>query len=240
MPATLSAKSVVSELKSLGKDSYKKVMLNHGAQEPIYGVAISELKKIQKRASGTNHALALDLWNTGVYDAMYLAALLADDEQMGPRDLQRWVDSASSKALWEYSVPWVASGSPHGWKQALKWIDSRKENEAAAGWSTLGGIVSVREDADLDLALLRKLLARVETEIHSAPNRARYTMLGFVISVGCYVKPLTAEALAVGKRIGKVEIDMGDTSCKVPGVAEYIAKVKARGSLGKKRKSVKC
>jgi len=240
MPAALTAKSVVAELKTLGKDSYKKVMLVHGVQEPIYGVAISELKKIQKRAGGTNHALALDLWDTGVYDAMYLAALLADDAQMGARDLQRWVASASSKPLWEYSVPWVASGSPEGWKQALKWIDSRKENEAAAGWGTLAGIVAVRADADLDLALLKKLLARVEKEIRTAPNRVRYVMNAFVISVGSYVRPLTSEALALGKRLGKVEVDMGDTSCKVPGIVEYIGKVKARGNWGKKRKSIKC
>ena len=240
MAAALTAKSVVAELKTLGKDSYKKVMLVHGVQEPIYGVAISELKKIQKRAGGTNHALALELWDTGIYDARYLAALMADDAQMSPRDLQRWVTSASSKPLWEYSVPWVASGSPEGWKQALKWIDSRKENEAAAGWGTLAGIVAIRADADLDLALLKKLLARVEKEIATAPNRVRYVMNAFVIAVGSYVKPLTTEALALGKRLGKVEVDMGDTACKVPGIVEYIGKVKARGNWGKKRKSIKC
>jgi hypothetical protein len=240
MPATLSAKAVVSELKTLGKPSYRKVMLAHGAREPLHGVSIADMKQIQKRAGGTNHALALELWDTGVYDAMYLAALLADDAQMGPRDLQHWVDGANCKMLWEYAVPWVACGSPQGWKQALKWIDSRKEHEAAAGWATLGGIVSVRPDEELDLAALKKLLARVEQDIHAAPNRARYAMNSFVISVGCYVKSLTGEALAVGKRVGKVEVDMGDTACKVPVVADSIAKVKARGAIGKKRKDVKC
>ena len=240
MPVTHTAKSIVEELRGLGKESYKKVMLTHGAREPIHGVAISELKKIQKRAGGTNHELALDLWNTGIYDAMYLAALLADDTRMEPRSLKHWISGAYCPGLSEYSVPWVASGSPHGWDMALKWIDSKKENEAAAGWSTLASIVSVRPDAQLDLEALRKLMARVEKEIHKAPNRVRYVMNGFVIAVGCYVKPLTAEALAVGKRMGKVEVDMAGTSCKVPGVAEYIAKAKARGSHGKKRKSAKC
>jgi len=240
MPATLTAKSVVAELKSLGKDSYKKVMLNHGAKEPIYGVAISELKKIQKRAGGTNHPLALELWDSGVYDAMYLAALLADDARMAARDLQHWVAGANCKTLWEYSVPWVASGSPDGWKQALKWIDSKKEHEAAAGWGTLGCIVAMREDAELDLAQLKKLMARVEKEVRTAPNRVRYVMNAFIIAVGSYVKPLTTEALALAKRLGRIEVDMGDTACKVPDVAEYIGKVKARGNWGKKRKSIKC
>ncbi len=240
MPATLTAKSIVAELKSLGSASYKKTMQVHGAKEPIYGVKISDLKVIQKRAGGTNHALALELWDTGVYDAMYLAALMADDSQMGPRDLQRWVDGANCPMLQEYSVAWVAAGSPRGWETALKWIDSRKDNEAVAGWNTLAGIVSVRPDSELDLAALKKLLARVEREIGTAPNRVRYVMNAFVIAVGSSVKGLAAEALAAGKRIGKVEVDMGGTDCKVPGIVESIGKAKARGALGKKRKRVKC
>lgn len=46
--------------------------------------------------------------------------------------------------------------------------------------------------------------------------------------------------MAAGKTIGDVYVDMGNTSCKVPPIVEYIQKVKARGSLGKKRKTVKC
>ena len=240
MPATLTAKSILAELPALGSASYKKVMLVHGAREPIHGVKIEDLKKFQKRAGGTNHDLALELWDSGVYDAMYLAALMADDARMGKQDLQRWLAGASSPSLAEYSVPWVAAGSPHGWDVALKWIDSRKEHEAAAGWNTLAGIVAVRPDEELDLAQLRKLLARVEKGIAAAPNRVKYTMNGFVIAVGCHVKPLTADALRTGKALGKVEVDMGGTACKVPDVAGYIAKARARGALGKKRKSVKC
>src|SRR5262249_43652940 len=154
------------------------------------------------RAGGTNHALALELWDSGVYDAMYLAGLLADDAQMKPKDLQRWLSGATSPTLAEYTVPWVACGSAHGWDVAMKWIDSKDERTAAAGWNTLAGLVSLVSDEKLDVAALKKLLARVEKQIHGAPNRARYTMNAFVIAVGSYVKPLSAEAVATGKRIG--------------------------------------
>ena len=142
--------------------------------------------------------------------------------------------------LVEYSVPWVAGGSPHGWTLGLKWIDSKDERTASAGWNTLTGVVSLTPDEDLDLPALKQLLARVEKQIHTAPNRVRYTMNGFVIALGSYVKPLTAEAIATGKRIGAVEVDMGGTSCKVPSAVEYIGKVKAKGAIGKKKKGVKC
>jgi 3-methyladenine DNA glycosylase AlkD len=60
----MTAEQIVQELKSLGQDSYKKVLLNHGIQEPCYGVKIEEMKKIQKRIK-KDYQLALDLYNTG-------------------------------------------------------------------------------------------------------------------------------------------------------------------------------
>jgi len=68
----------------------------------------------------------------------------------------------------------------------------------------------------------------------------RFTMNGFVIAVGSYVRELTAKATEIGDKIGKINVDMGGTACKVPLAAEYIQKVKDRGSLGKKRKSARC
>ena len=62
----------------------------------------------------------------------------------------------------------------------------------------------------------------------------------FVIALGSYVKSLTSDALSAAKEIGEVFVDMGNTACKVPDAAANIKKVKTHGSLGKKRKTVKC
>ena len=235
----MTAEAILAELKPLGKDSYKKILLNHGVREPVYGVSVENLKKIQKRIK-KDHDLALALYDTGVYDAMYLAGLIADDARMTKKDLQRWVDRANGNQLCAFTVPWVAAGSPHGWDLATKWIDSKKEHEAIAGWATLGGIVSVAADDDLDLAALKRLLKRVQDTIHQQPDAVRYQMNGFVIAVGSYVAPLSDLALQTGERIGTVTVDVGDTACKVPFAPDYIRKVRQRGAVGKKRKTAGC
>ncbi len=236
---TMSAAAILAELKSLGSDSIKNVLMKHGARVPFFGVKVADLKRIQKRIK-KDYQLALDLYATGNSDAMYLAGLIADDEKMTKKDLQRWADGAYWSMLTGYTVPWVAAGSLHGWELALKWIDSTKENVASVGWCTLGCIVSMEDDADLDVAALKKLLDRVEKEIHRHSTRLAYAMNTFLISVGAYVNPLSAEAVAAAKRIGKVECDMGDTSCRVPYAPDYIKKCIARGSLKKKKKTCKC
>ena len=84
-----SATQILEELKPLGSDSYKRVIFKHGVKEPCYGVKIGDMQKIVKRIK-MDYQLALDLYDTGVYDAMYLAGLIADDARMSKDDLQRW------------------------------------------------------------------------------------------------------------------------------------------------------
>lgn len=233
------AQDILDELRRLGSAGYKKILFNHGIQEPCFGVKVSDLKVIQKRIK-KDYQLALDLYATGVYDAMYLAGLIADDAKMTRADLERWVQNSTHFALAGSTIPWVAAGSPSGWELALEWIDSPKEFVAAAGWGTLGSIVSIKPDTALDLPALKMLLKRVQREIHAAPDRVRYQMNHFLIAVGAYVAPLTEEAIATGEKIGKVTADLGDNACEVPYAPDYIRKIAARGSIGKKRKSAKC
>ena len=98
----------------------------------------------------------------------------------------------------------------------------------------------MQADDQLDLAGIESLLRRVEDHVHSSPNRVRYSMNGFVISVGGYVLPLQKRAKDAAKKIGKVHVDVGPTDCKVPSAVEYIDKMIARGNTGKKRKTMKC
>jgi len=235
----MTAPEIVAELAKLGSESTKSVLLKHGAKEPFYGVKIEDLKKIQKRVK-KDHKLALELYDTGISDAMYLAAFVAEPEKMTRADLKKWAKKAYWNMLSSYSVPWVAAESRFGAELAREWIESDQELIAICGWSTFASIVGITPDADLDFVELEQLLGRVAAEIHTAPNRVRYTMNGFVIAVGGSVAPLTAKAKATAKAIGKVTVDMGDTSCKVPNALEYIAKIESRGKLGAKRKTAMC
>jgi 3-methyladenine DNA glycosylase AlkD len=235
----MTADEIVEELKPLGSDAYKNVLRKHGVPEPLFGVKVEDLKKIQKRIK-KDYRLALELYDTGIYDAMYLAGLIADDPKMTKKDLRHWVKKASCPTLSEYTVAWVAAESAHGRELALEWIESEEERVAASGWATLCGLVAITDDAELDLTELKRLLQRVQKTIHQQPNRVRCVMNNFVIAVGSYVKPLTDVALQAAAQIGPVTVDMGGTACRVPSGSEYIHKVQKRGAIGKKRKTMKC
>lgn len=235
----MTAAEIIEQIRPLGLESYKKVMFKHGAVEPLFGVKIEELKKIQKKIK-KDYQLALDLYDTGIYDAMYLAGLIADDEKMTKKDLRKWIKKAHCPGIQEYTVPWVAAEGLYGWEMALEWIESKEEGVAAAGWQTLSSLVSIKDNSELDLEALAKLLEQIPKKIHKQPNRVRYTMNGFVIAVGSYVSELSDLAIKTAEAVGEVYVNMGETECKVPSAPEYIEKAKKRGSLTKKRKSAKC
>jgi 3-methyladenine DNA glycosylase AlkD len=230
---------VLAKLEALGSESTRKIHEKHGARQPFFGVKVADLKKLQKELKN-DQSLAMELYETGNADAMYLAGLMADGSAMSKKQLQSWAEKAYWHTLSEYVVPWVTSESAYGHELAMQWIDDKREHIAAAGWCTLSGLVAIKEDKDLDLKELQSLLERVQKTIHTAPNRVRYTMNGFIISVGGYVSALTAKAIETGKKVGAVQVDMGGTACQVPSAPDYIKKMKDKGYIGKKRKTIKC
>ena len=229
---------IMSQLKKKGSAQTRKIYTNHGADANMFGVKVADLKVIAKSIKGQQE-LACNLYDTGNADAMYLAGLVASGKQMSKQQLNKWARDAKWYMVAEYTVPFVACEHEAAVELATKWMKSKTESVSAAGWATYAGVLSTRPNDDLDLKQIRELLKKVENDIDSAKNRVRYTMNGFVIAVGAYVEPLLKQAKATAKKIGKVDVDMGGTACKVPLATEYIAKIESMGKIGKKRKSIK-
>ncbi|RJX41595.1 DNA alkylation repair protein [Paenibacillus pinisoli] len=230
---------LMQRLQELGSEQTKRTFLRHGAMEPLFGVKVGDLKKLVKYVK-EDRELAVRLYASGNSDAMYLAGLSIDPKQVSKELLRQWADEAYWYMIAEYTVAGVAAESPYARELALEWIDSPEEMKAACGWSTYAGYVSITPDSKLPMEEIRRLLARVRSDIHNEKNRARYAMNGFVISVGTYVRELHEDAIETGRAIGKVHVDVGDTACKVPLAEDYIAKISNRGKVGVKKKTCIC
>ncbi len=235
----MNVKEVMASLEKMGTAQTKKTFLNHGAVEPFFGVKVGDMKSIVKKVK-KDYELALGLFATGNSDAMYLAGLISDPAKMTKKDLQNWAENASWNMISEYSVAWTTAESPFALEMAHKWIKSKEEKIACAGWNTYASYLSITEDSLLDKNDIKSLIDHVAKNILASPNRVRYCMNAFVISAGGYVPSLTAHAIKIAEKIGGVTVDMGGTSCQVPSAVTYIEKMVARGMGQKKRKTAKC
>lgn len=222
----------------MGSESTKKMMMRHGAREPYFGVKIGDMKAIEKRVK-KDYALSLALYETGNSDAMYLAGLIADEKRMTAADLEHWLEHAYWYMLSEYTVAWVAAEGAHGYKLAKRWIADERERFSAAGWATLAALMSLGKFDEFEKEELDTLLDRVLKNLHSSPNRTRYTMNSFLIAVGTYVPELRNKTIGIANGLGEVKVDLGSTACAVPEAAAYIVKAAERWN-GKYRKVVRC
>ncbi|MBL9203325.1 MAG: DNA alkylation repair protein [Opitutaceae bacterium] len=235
----MTLEQVMAELAALGTEPIKRVLMKHGAKEPLFGVRIGDMKPLHKKLKG-QQALALQLYATGVGDAQYLAGMIADGARMTRTQIQRWADTASWKMVGNTTVPWVASEHPDGFALACKWIDSPKESVACSGWATLGALAVMVPDEKLPVKDYGKLLDRVARTLREAPDDVRYQMNAFLICCGTYIAPLGAGAIATARKLGRVEVDRGETACKVPDAESYILKGRRGAPVAPKRKTVRC
>lgn len=229
----------MKQLEAMGSEQTKNTYLRHGAVEPIFGVKVGDMKKLVKGVKKVP-GLPEALFATGNYDAMYLAGLTIDPKTADKALLEAWVKQAKWYSPAEYTVAWVAAESRYGEELAREWIQSPDEIVATCGWSTYASYLAITPDDKLDLDEIRQLLRQIEETVHQERNRVRYTMNGFVIAVGSYVIPLHDDAERVAARIGKVDVNVGQTACKVPLASDYIEKVLVAGKVGAKRKTCIC
>ena len=146
--------------------------------------------------------------------------------------LDAWVEEAGCGASAALSN--LAAESPVAIKRVAKWTKSRDEWIGTAGWHTLASLA--RDSDELSDDALAGYVERIEREIHAAKNRTRYAMNNALISIGIRNPKLEKKAIAAAKRIGKVEVDHGETSCKTPDAVSYIKKAVAHRA---KKKSAK-
>lgn len=235
----MDVQTVLSKLQELGMEQTKKTYQNHGAHEPLFGVATGAMKPLMKK-TGRNYGLSMALYATGNYDAAYFAGMIAEPEKMCAADFETWMETAYCSMMADYVVAVTLAETDFAQEVADCWIKSKKELYQSAGWSCYCWLLGVRPDDFFNRDKLKNMLHWVEENIHAQPNRARYAMNDFVIAIGISYLPLHEEALHVARQIGTVSVDMGNTSCKTPIALDYISKAAEKGRLGFKRKKVRC
>lgn len=231
--------TVMQELEALGKARSKKIYLSNGAKEPLFGVATGAMKPIAKKIK-INQVLAEQLYETGNFDAMYFAGIIADPKSMTEADFDRWIAKAYFYMISDYVVAVTLAEAPIAQYVSDNWIASGQELKMSAGWSCYCWLLGSREDETFASGKLLAMLKQVENTIHTAPERTKSAMINFVTTVGVSFKPLHAEALKTAKAIGIVEMKRENKERAKLNAYEAIQKEVEKDRIGFKRNYVRC
>lgn len=222
---TMTASEILATLKRAGKPQTAAIYKHYGTGDNVFGTLTSEIGKLLKKIK-VDHALALELWKTGNAEARALALQIADPQKVTRALADRFLADGPVRFLGAYLAPLIAR-SPIAEKTMRDWMKSAAGATREMGYTIL--CARLRDDADaISDADAGKVLVTIEKQIHKSPNWARYAMNSAVIAIGVWRPKVRQEALAAATRIGRVDVDHGDTYCKTPEAVSYIKKAATR------------
>lgn len=222
---------ILAELEQLGTAQNRMIYRRHGIEGEQYGVSYAALDRLKKRIK-VDHPLAQELWSSANHDARILATKIADPKQADDALLERWVSDLDNYVLTDALANYAGRTSCARQLMAA-WIRADGEWIERSGWLILAHLAM--NDSSLPDELLNGYLDGIERDVHAAKNRVRDAMNSALIAIGMRSDAWEKRALAVAERIGKIEIDHGETGCKTPDAIPYIRKARERARKKEKR-----
>ena len=215
-------KDVLTELERMGTAKIRKAYQRHGVADPVCGVSLGDLRVLRKKL-GTDQELAQTLWKTNVFEARLLVTMIADPALITNALVGSWAKDLDNYILTDALASLVAK-APCARRKISTWTRSTNEWIARAGWSLVAH--AAMEADDTSDAVYEAHLATIEHKIHDRKNRVKDAMNSALIAIGIRNDHLRELAIAAARRIGKVDVDHGETNCKTPDAEEYIEKTR--------------
>lgn len=131
---------VLAWLKSQGSQHNIDGMARYAIKsEKVFGVSVSALQQYSKQI-GRSHALALELWKTGWYEARMLTGFVDEPERVTPAQMDRWSRDFDNWAICDHLCFHLFDRTPHAWAKVEQWSQSDKEFVKRAGFALLASL----------------------------------------------------------------------------------------------------
>ena len=166
------------------------------------GVTVTELRKLA-RGLGRDHALAAELWASGIHEARILASIVDDPEAVTERQMESWVRDFDSWDLCDQVCMNLFDRTPFAFDKALEWSARGPEFEKRAGFALMASAAVHRKDRpDHDF---HAFLPRIRAEATDERNFVRKAVSWALRQIGKRSAGLHARAIATAHRIETID-----------------------------------
>src|SRR5215472_832653 len=88
----MNSADIIAELHSLGNQTNREGMARFGIRtQRVLGISMPRLRHLSRRIGKHDHALAQELWETGLHEARILATLVDDPQAVTEEQMEQWV-----------------------------------------------------------------------------------------------------------------------------------------------------
>lgn len=193
----------LSWLRKHSKKSVRDGMARYAIpSDKALGVLMGDIQKLGKQL-GRDHALALELWKTDVYEARMLCAYVDEPERVTPaqmdaqaRDFDNWaICDTLCFALWVRT--------PHAFAKIRKWAGNRGEYVKRASFALLASMaLKHKESTDADYL---RTLPLIEKAAADERNFVKKAVSWALRGVGRRSATLNQKSLALAKKLAASE-----------------------------------
>jgi len=133
----MNAASVIGQLEVLGNPLAVAEAARVGiTSSMLLGVSMPDVRKLAKNV-GKDHALAADLWQTGVFEARVVAGLIDDAKQVTTEQMETWATDFDNWALVDQTCGNLFDRTPFAYAKAMTWTGRPEEYIKRAGFSLM-------------------------------------------------------------------------------------------------------
>jgi 3-methyladenine DNA glycosylase AlkD len=195
--------AVLAWLKKTGTKRTRDGMARYGiVAKRAFGVPMGTLLVMSKRL-GVDHDLAEELWESGVYEARLLAALIGDPKQVTRGQMNAWAASFENWGDCDTVCFKLWDRTPFAWEKARQWAVSPRLYVKRGGF-VLMACLALHDKGASD----QRFLAFLPLIEKGARDERNFVMKGVnwaLRSVGRRNRALNSAALAVAKRLAESE-----------------------------------
>lgn len=193
----MDATTALARLEALGTERLRKQNARNGAPEKQFGAKLGDVRKVAKEIK-SDHALAAELWDTGIVEAQMLATLVCKPADFTLDELDQMVLTTAWSRVADWWNAYVINKHPEADSRRENWMDSENIWAARSGWHLTARRVARNPDG-LELALL---LDRIESEMPAADPEVQWTMNMALVEIGIHHPDHRERALEIGERLG--------------------------------------
>jgi 3-methyladenine DNA glycosylase AlkD len=126
--------AILAELKSLGSPKTKKIKEHFAiTAENSYGIFLKDIDALAKRI-GKDDDLALQLFDTGIYEARLLCSRLYNSKNVTKPLMQKWVKTFTNWEICDTFCMHLMGKGPHAYTKAFEWSEYKPEYQKRAGF----------------------------------------------------------------------------------------------------------
>lgn len=125
---------LIALFKKNGKPENLAGMQRYGIRfDKAYGCNIPFLRTIAKNYK-KNHELALELWKTGIHEAMIMAFLIDDPKKVTAAQAERWLKDVKSWDICDGLCSNLLDKTSFAYEKGIEWTARKEEFQKRAGF----------------------------------------------------------------------------------------------------------